>query len=66
MIDLANQTFLKGSFTSVLLHIPLYSEGIGFVMPEVVFFMISCFTGEKLKSNSNKEKSSVTMTNETN
>jgi branched-subunit amino acid permease len=44
--DLVNQTFVKGSFTSVLSRIPLYSEGIGFIMPAVVFFVISCFLGE--------------------
>ncbi len=55
-IDLANQTILNGSFTRMLSFIPLYAEGLGFIIPAIILGIIGCFMGKKSVVILNEEK----------
>lgn len=58
-IDLVNQMFLDGALSGMLSRIPLYTEGIGFILPAVILFIISCFMGKKSIVVLNNEKHKV-------
>lgn len=55
IIDTINTTFLNGSMAGTLGYIPLYNQGVGWIVPAVVGVIAGAFAG-KLKTQSNVVK----------
>jgi branched-chain amino acid:cation transporter, LIVCS family len=49
-MDVANSTFLNGSFSDVLSHVPMQDKGFGWVIPGLIGFTLGSIF-EKLTFN---------------